>query len=172
MPINTEPDIHKLVVCANVFVKKDGKYLLLERSPKKRFAPDVTHPIGGKVDLGENPFVAAEREVLEEAGIKVKNMRLEAVLLEVFPKNETPYNWLIFHFSADWASGEVKQTEEGKFILLEKDQIAKQKLFPSVQQVIENILNPNDGCVFATFKYNERGEIIEADKNINKCVIY
>lgn len=50
MPINQEPNIHKLVICANIFVRKDGKYLLLKRSPKKKFAPGVVHPFGGKLD--------------------------------------------------------------------------------------------------------------------------
>lgn len=171
MPINTAPDIHNLVVCANVFVRKDGKYLLLKRSDKKRFAPGVVHPIGGKVDLNENPFVAAEREVFEEAGVKVKNMRLEAVLLEILPVKDMPNNWLIFHFSADYEVGEIKQTEEGELVLLEKDEIEKQRLFPSVKQVIKNILNPNDGCVFASFHFDEQEQIIEANKTINKCVI-
>ncbi|MDP3769879.1 MAG: NUDIX hydrolase, partial [bacterium] len=71
MAINTKPHVHNLVVCANIFVRKDGKYLLLKRSPEKKYAPSVIHPIGGKVDPNENPYTGAQRELFEEAGIKV-----------------------------------------------------------------------------------------------------
>ena len=56
----------------------------------------MVHPIGGKVDPDENPYIAAERELLEEAGIKVKNIKLEAVVLELKPVKNEDENWLIF----------------------------------------------------------------------------
>ena len=171
MAINQAPNIHELVICANIFVRKDGKYLLLKRSPLKKFAPDVIHPIGGKVDANENPFTGAQRELLEEAGIKVKNMRLEAVLLEILPNEGSPYNWLIFHFSADYDSGDLMTTEEGEFVHLDTADIPSQKLFPSVRAVIANILNPNDGTVFATFAYNGKGEIVSETQSIDSCVV-
>jgi 8-oxo-dGTP pyrophosphatase MutT (NUDIX family) len=171
MAINQEPNIHELVICANIFVRKDGKYVLLKRSPKKKFAPGVVHPFGGKLDHNENAFIGAQRELLEEAGIKVKNMRLEAVLLEITPAREMYNNWLIFHFSADYESGEIQETEEGESIILSEEEILKQDLFPSVRKVIKNILDPNDGTVFASFKFDENGNIIESESNINICVV-
>lgn len=57
---------HKLVICANVFIRKDDKYLLLRRSPHKKYAPNYVHPVGGKVDLDEDPMEAGKRELLEE----------------------------------------------------------------------------------------------------------
>lgn len=170
MAINQKPNIHELVICSNIFVRKDGKYLLLKRSPKKKFAPGVVHPFGGKLDDKENAFVGAQRELLEEAGIKVKNMRLEAVLLEITPTREMYNNWLIFHFSADYESGKIKETEEGEVIILSEEEILKQNLFPSVRQVIRNILNPNDGTVFATFKFDGDGNVIESENDIKFCV--
>ena len=90
MPINNTPDIHEQIICANIFIRKDDKYLVLRRSQLKKYAPDVIHPVGGKVNLGENPYTTAEREVEEEAGVKVKNMRLEAVIQEIKPVKGTP----------------------------------------------------------------------------------
>ena len=77
MPINTDPHIHNLVLCANIFVRKDGKYLVMKRSPSKKYLPNAVHPIGGKLDPHEDPYIGAQRELLEEAGIIVKNMRVE-----------------------------------------------------------------------------------------------
>src|SRR3989338_6903346 len=119
MPINTDPHIHQLVMCGHIFVRKDGKYLILKRSSEKRYAPGVVHPIGGKIDQNEEPLTGAQRELFEEAGIRVKNVKLEAIILEVSPDyTRKEENWLIFHFSGDYDSGEIQQTEEGEIVLL------------------------------------------------------
>lgn len=170
MPINQAPHIHQLVICANVFVRRGGKYLMLKRSPQKKYAPGVMHPIGGKLDPNENPYQGAMRELSEEAGIKVKNARLEAVLFEILPVPDEPNNWLIFYFSADYRSGKLKTTEEGEFIWLTADQIIKQKLFPSLRPVIKHILSPRAGAVFATMAYKNKNAIDTKSLVINKCV--
>lgn len=170
MAINNDPDIHQNVICANIFVRKDDKYMLIRRSPLKKWLPNTLHPIGGKVELNENPHIAARREVWEEAGIKVKNMKLEAVILEISPVKGDPTNWLIFHFTADYESGEVKQSEEGIFEWHTVEEIKKDKLFPSVRATIDHILNKNDGTVFATIKYDdEKQNIVEIKKDL--CVV-
>jgi len=169
--LNSDPYIHENVICANIFIRKDGKYLMLKRSPLKKFAPNVVHPVGGKLDPDENPYSGAQREVLEEVGIKVRNMRLEAVLLEIKPVQEMSNNWLIFHFSADYASGEIKNTEEGKLVYLRDEEILKQELFPSVRQIIKKILNPKDGTIFATFIFDKNGDITESKNVIDACIV-
>ncbi|MDD5032335.1 MAG: NUDIX domain-containing protein [Patescibacteria group bacterium] len=171
MAINTVPHIHNLVICANVFVRKDGKYLLLKRSPHKRYAPNFIHPIGGKIDRDENPYTGAERELLEEAGIKVKNMRLEAVIMEIKPVKGEEENWLIFHFSADYDFGKILTTEEGEFIFLSREEILAQDLFPSLKPIIGHILNPKDGTVFFKVTYDDKGKVVETTKNIDLCVV-
>ena len=171
MPINSAVYIHNLVICSNVFVRKDNKYLLIKRSPHKKYVPNLIHPIGGKVERNENPYKAAKREVMEEAGIKVKNMRLEAVFLEIKPVFTLKENWLIFHFSADYKSGQLLKTNEGKLVFLTKKELKQQKLFPSLQIVINNILNPKDGTVFLTVKYDKDGSIIEKSQQIDICAV-
>lgn len=171
MPINTTPNIHHLILCANIFVRKDGQYLMIKRSHHKTHLPNYVHPIGGKVDSNEDPYLAAQREVLEEAGVTVKNMRLEAVVLEVKPVPGTQENWLIFHFSADYDSGELTTTEEGEFVLLDPSEITKQDLFPSVRAIIGHIINTKDGTTFLTIKYDEQGKLISESAIINICTV-
>ena len=172
MPINTKPHIHEMVICANIFVHKGGKYLLIKRSSHKTFMPNVVHPIGGKVDSGENPYLAAERELMEEAGIRVKNLRLEAVLMDNVsrvPKYKEVPNWLIFHFSGEYASGKVRQSHEGELMWLAPKEIKKQEMVPSVRSILDHILNPKDGTVFGTFVYDKNGKIIAKHTKIDVC---
>ena len=170
MSVNQKPNIQKLVVVSNVFIRKDGKYLLIKRSGKKKYAPGKIHPFGGKIDDNENPYDGAVREVKEETGVDIKNLKLEAVILEQTDEKDLPVNWLIFHFSADYASGEIIKTDEGKPVLLTEEELKSSDLFPSVRSIIDNILNPDDGTVFTTNSYHgfESG-MKKISKNI--CVI-
>jgi 8-oxo-dGTP pyrophosphatase MutT (NUDIX family) len=154
MAINQKLNFHILIICANIFVRKDGKFLLIKRSAKKMYAPGIVHAFGGKVDQGENPFVAAQREVYEEAGVKVKNMRLKAVLLDRHPENPALGDWLIYHFTADYSSGRIKTTEEGEAVLMSAAELKRQRLFPSTKKVLRYILDPKQGTAFATFIFN------------------
>ena len=80
--------------------------------------------------------------------------KLEAIILELTDEKDLPVNWLIFHFSADYKSGDVKSNDEGEAIYLTPDEIKSSELFPSVKSIVDNILNPNDGTVFTTNSYH------------------
>jgi len=78
---------------------------------------------------------------------------------------------LIFHFSADYDSGELITTEEGEFVYFTAEEIPKQDLFPSVRPIIQHILNPNDGTVFFTVSYDDNGKVVEETKSISLCAV-
>jgi len=162
MPINSNINVHEIVICANMFVKKDGKVLMLRRSPLKKILPNHVHPYGGKVDQSEDPMTAAIRELREEAGLEVENIKLEAVITEVHTNTN---NWQIFHFSGDYKGGEVLATEEGEAVMLSAAELEDELLFASVKELIRYILDPKIGPVFARFEYNEAG-----DKIVNKQI--
>ena len=170
MSINTSPDKHELVICANILVKNNGRYLMIRRSPLKKYYPDYLHAIGGKVDLNEEPLVAAKRELMEEAGVEVINLKLEAVVSEVILEKDEVYdsNWQVFYFSGDYEAGELKTTEEGELLWLTPEQIKKDKLSDSFREISEYIFDPNKGAVFAKFSYDK--DDVMTEKIINVCV--
>jgi len=91
--------------------------------------------------------------------------------MELKPVKGGDGNWLIFHFSADYDSGELITTEEGKFVYLSAEEMLFKDLFPSVRLTIQHILNPKDGTVFCTFRYDNEGKVIEERKSINLCAV-
>ncbi|MFN8333427.1 MAG: NUDIX domain-containing protein, partial [Saprospiraceae bacterium] len=123
MAINSDPHIHQLVICANVLIKKDNKYLVIKRSPLKKYAPGIINPVGGKVDQNENHYQAIVREAMEETGLTIHNITLKAVIMEIKPVSDEPYNWLIYHFVADYLSGELTGNDEGEFLWMSKEEI-------------------------------------------------
>jgi len=60
---------YQLVPRTAVFVRADGRYLLVKGAATKRIWPGMYNAIGGHVERGEDVLSSARRELLEEAGI-------------------------------------------------------------------------------------------------------
>lgn len=82
-----------------VLISRDDE-LLLARSP--RFKPGVFSALAGFVEAGENLEQCATREVLEEVGIQISNLRYFRSQSWPFPDS------LMVAFFADYAGGIIK----------------------------------------------------------------
>ena len=79
---------------------RHGKKMLLARSP--RFKPGVYSALAGFVEPGETLEQCAVREVREEVGVEIANLRYFASQPWPFP------NSLMVAFFADYAGGELR----------------------------------------------------------------
>ena len=80
-------------------IVRDGQ-ILLARAP--RFAPGMYSVLAGFVEAGETLEQAIHREVAEEVGIRVGNLRYFASQSWPFPHS------LMIAFAADYADGEIR----------------------------------------------------------------
>lgn len=85
--------------CVIVLVTR-GYEVLLARSP--RFAPGMYSTLAGFVEVGETLEMAVHREVFEETGIRVTNLRYLDSQPWPFPHS------LMIGFHADYAGGEIR----------------------------------------------------------------
>ncbi len=69
---------------------------------------------GGYLEYGENFAECAAREVYEETGIKIKNIRFVTVTNNIFP-DEQKHSITIW-MEGDWESGKPSTIEADKFI--------------------------------------------------------
>jgi NAD+ diphosphatase len=84
---------------AMIVAVERGNEILLARSP--HFPPGIYSVLAGFVEPGESAEEAVEREVMEEAGIRVKD-------IAYFSSQPWPYpNSLMLGFRATYASGEI-----------------------------------------------------------------
>jgi NAD+ diphosphatase len=87
-----------------VLVERDGRALLGRSS---RFPPGVYSTLAGFVEPGESLEECVHREIYEEAGVRVTNLRYFGSQPHPFPHS------LMVGFVADWHSGEIRvDTEE------------------------------------------------------------
>lgn len=98
-----------------VFIFKDGKFLMGKR---RNAHGDGTWSIpGGHLEFGESFEDTAMREVMEETGLKINNVRFGAVTNDVFEAEDKHYVtiWVL----SDWESGTEEITEPDKFVSME-----------------------------------------------------
>jgi 8-oxo-dGTP diphosphatase len=97
-------------VGVGVCVIKDGKVLLGKR--KNAHGEGTWCLPGGHLEFNESWEDCARREVLEETGMVVKNVRLAVVTNDIFPVEGKHYVTLCM--AADYDSGEMKVMEPEK----------------------------------------------------------
>ena len=104
-------DIAKQVrVGVGVFIIKDGKFLVQQRHGSHD--SDTWALPGGGMEFGETFEETAKREVLEETGLHIKNIRFAALTNDIFTKSGKHFAtiWML----ADWESGTERIMEPKK----------------------------------------------------------
>ncbi len=87
-----------------------NEQILLIRK-KRGFGSGFYNGPGGKIENGENIFSAAIREVKEEIGIIVENIRPSGILVFFFGTKEVP-DWIVYVFKTDSFKGEPIPSDE------------------------------------------------------------
>lgn len=95
-----------------VFIFKDGKFLMGKR--RGSHGEGSWSVPGGHLEFGESFADTATREVLEETGLEIKNIRFGAVTNDYFEQEGKHYVtvWML----SDYESGEVSILEPDKYI--------------------------------------------------------
>ncbi len=99
------------------FILKDDDVLLLRGAPTKRLWANRLNGVGGHVEADESIEAAALREITEETGLTVRNLRLRGVLNQ--PPNpalgtgDANTGVLLCIFTAEAAGGTLTPSAEG-----------------------------------------------------------
>ena len=133
-------------VGTGILIRKGNKLLFGLR--KGSHGAGTWCPPGGGLHMYESLEACIRREVQEEAGIKIKNLRFMAISNDIFKKNGKHY--VTVEFTADWASGEAKVMEPDKCERWEWfawDKLPK-PMFSTTRNFIKQGYNPfNDSIV-------------------------
>lgn len=150
-----------ILVTLECFVQKDGKYLMLHRNADKRIMPNVWMAPGGKREFNEGLFAAARREILEETGLTIENLRVKATGNAYLKDLKQE---VFFHFVfADYAGGELhQQPEDGELKWLALEEIMElDNLLAEIKQVAKLIFDGTDQIVSYTAVYEKGNQLSE-----------
>jgi 8-oxo-dGTP pyrophosphatase MutT (NUDIX family) len=125
--------LHEVVMAA--IIVKDGKYLILKRSPNKKRFPSMWTIPGGRLETNDYTSLPKDtkeywynvlektlkREVLEESGLEIENITYVTSLATVHADGNPS---IAITCKADYKSGEVKlqegETVEAAWVTLEE----------------------------------------------------
>lgn len=103
-------DRYHLIPRVLCFVTHGPDVLLLKGAPTKKIWPNKYNGLGGHVERGETAHAAAEREILEEAGLRVSDLRLRGVITI---ETGEPAGIGLFVFTAQALRRETVASHEG-----------------------------------------------------------
>jgi 8-oxo-dGTP diphosphatase len=89
----------------------ENKYLIARRREGKAMAGFWEFP-GGKIEQGESPYDALEREILEELGIKIHATKVIGTNLHHYPAFSVELILVQAHF----VSGEIRLSDHDAFV--------------------------------------------------------
>lgn len=97
-------------VGTGILIFKDGKILLGKRKGNAHGSGEYSSP-GGHLEYMESLEECALREVLEECGVKIKNLKFLHVANQL---DYLPKHFVNISFTADWESGDPQVLESEK----------------------------------------------------------
>lgn len=115
-------------------IRKAGK-IFIQKRPEKGLMAGLWEFPGGKVEKGESKKAALEREVKEELGISLKNIKLKQKIKHAY----TSFKVDLHCFEADYRSGELSLNSAVKGKWIEPSEL-KSYPFPAANvKIIEDL---------------------------------
>ncbi len=151
----------KFVSTTNVFIKKGNEYLMLRRGKDVSVFKDYIMGPGGKQDEDEGIHETAAREMLEETGIEIKNLKLRVVGTHNHFYKEKVY--LVFIFTAEYERGELIDSNEGELEWHDLEKLLNEnKIWADLKIYFPHIVSNDSRIMFSYLRYNEDFDIIES----------
>lgn len=125
------------------FVINGDDVLLMKRAPHRRVFPNKYNGLGGHIERDEDPLQGAIREIKEETGLDVRDVRLRAVH-NIDAGQATGI--LLFVFTAVSDQREVSDNEdEGTLHWIPRDAVAELDLVEDLPEVMPRVLDVAHG---------------------------
>ncbi len=121
------------------FVRNGDDILMLRRSDDSRIYPGRFNGVGGHLERDEDPLSGMRREILEETGLQVTQLRLRA-LYNIDAGG--PQGVLLFVFTCHSASRELcPTTPEGALRWVPRHELLSLPLVEDLPQMLQRVLD-------------------------------
>ena len=147
-----------MILSTLCYIEKDGKYLMLHRTKKKKdINKDKWLGVGGKFEDGESPEECIVREVKEETGIELKSYKLRCIVTYVSNSWETEYMFVFT--SNDFEGQQTLDCDEGDLKWIDKESIVNLNTWEGDKIFIKKIQEDDS---FFTIKFVYNGEKLQS----------
>ncbi len=152
---------YKAVPRTLCFITHGDEVLLLRGAPTKRIWPDKYNGVGGHVEADEDIYSSAVREMREETGLDVADVRLCGIL-NIDVGQETGI--IVFVFTARALGRDARPSPEGTLEWVKQNQIKTLDLVEDLPELLPRVLamQPGDAPFFARYHYDEHDRLVIA----------
>lgn len=142
------------------FVTHGDEVLLMKRAAHKRVFPNQYNGLGGHIERDEDPYSGARREIREECGLEVRDLRLRAI--HHIDAGQTT-GILLFVFTAISDQRAVStDSAEGTLHWVPRDKVSALDLVEDLPDVLPRVLTmpPDAPPHFVHVSYDDADQII------------
>lgn len=141
------------------FVLNGDDVLLMKRSPHKRVFPNQYNGLGGHIERHEDPLTSAKREILEESGLSVRDLRLRSVHT-IDAGQATGITLFVFTATSD-SRAFKSDTDEGDLEWVPMNALADYDLVEDLPLILPRLLHLDDDAppLFVHVSYDEADKI-------------
>ncbi|MBN1332577.1 MAG: NUDIX domain-containing protein [Synergistales bacterium] len=150
---------HSVLVVFCYLLKGDS--ILLIRRGTEPYKGHLTIP-GGKKEKGETPLQACLREVLEETGLSLKELRFRGMVSNIPQEGETDF--LSLYFVSSKFDGEPVSSSEGSIEWYPLSNVFdKEGISPFFRLITPYALDPGERFFQGVIRVDASGDIISSD---------
>jgi 8-oxo-dGTP diphosphatase len=142
------------------FITHGDDVLLLRGAPAKPIWPARCNGVGGHIEADEDVFTAAVREMHEETGLDVRDVRLRGVIN--IDAGDPQTGILLFVFTAEATHRHTRPSAEGTLHWVPREQMLDQPLVEDLPLILPHVLGrpANEPPFFAHYTYDESDQLV------------
>jgi len=148
------PERYQLIPRVLIFITHGREVLLLKGAPTKRIWASKYNGVGGHVERGEDFISAARREITEETGLTVSDLRFRGAI-NIDAGQQTGIG--LFIFTATAARRDAALSPEGTLEWIPFDRIHELGLVEDLATLLPKVLAMSDDDLpfFGRYWYDE-----------------
>jgi 8-oxo-dGTP diphosphatase len=135
---------YKVIPRTLIFLFNESKVLLIKQNSETKPGFGKWNGIGGHIEEGEDPLSSARREIFEESGLSIENIKLK--FISIIPEKKE-LGVCLFIFSGICENMVIKESSEGQLSWIRIDHLNEYKVMPDLQKLLKLILDhPESNC--------------------------
>ncbi len=150
---------YRIVPRTLCFVFHGDEVLLLKGAPTKRLWANLYNGIGGHVGRGEDVASAARREIREETGLEVDQLRLHGVVtIDVGPR----WGIGLYVFSAEAGGRQLSPSPDGELAWFLPSELPFSEVVEDLPALLRRVISaaPADPPFSAHYRFDSRNRLV------------